>query len=51
MLALLSFMFAGSNHTNGVGLGHDDGFLHTTDEYAEFIGDFLEELKIPKYLI
>lgn len=37
-----------SNHTNAVGFGHEDGFLHSTDEYAEFIGDFLAEMKIPK---
>ncbi|XP_014772930.1 uncharacterized protein LOC106871135 [Octopus bimaculoides] len=37
-----------SIYTNGVGLGHDDGFLHSTTENAEFIFDFLKELKIPK---
>lgn len=37
-----------SKHTNAVGFGHEDGFLHSTDECAEFIGDFLEELNIPK---
>ncbi|GAB1608397.1 uncharacterized protein LOC115214079 [Argonauta hians] len=37
-----------SMHTKGVGLGHDDGFIHTTTENAEFIKDFLKVLKIPK---